>query len=86
MKRTRNKAQTLYFDIMVNGENLSVQATPFLVNGEETRFRISLNEGPVYIFGCDNHMNRLSNMDRTQIIPAGVENAIVSQLENRKAA
>jgi hypothetical protein len=74
---------------MINGGTVEVKATPYLVNGEETRFRVSYNESPVYIFAIDEHNHRVSVIEGMNRIPQGIETAIANklvQVERRHAA
>ncbi len=50
--KKRVKQKTLQFDVTVNGETISVVATPYIAVDKQ-RFRVSCNEGPVYVFGVD---------------------------------
>ena len=87
-KRSRNKARTANFELKINGKTLEVSATPYLVNGEETRFRVSYNESPVFIFGLDPVKKHVSVIDSHEAMPESIESAISSQLEqfNRRIA
>jgi hypothetical protein len=85
MKRTRNKAKTIYFDISLNGDLVPVQATPYLSNKNETRFRVSYNGSPVIIFSWNSELNKMIKSD-TAHIPSSVEKEIVNELEVRMVA
>ena len=86
MKRSRNKARTEIFDLMINGKPILVKATPYLVNGEETRFRVSFDGSPVHLFAWDDEEHRLRVVDNDETIPATIEMAIARQLRNKIAA
>jgi hypothetical protein len=89
MKRTRNKARTENFELVIDGGAVEVKATPYLVNGEVTRFRVSYNESPVYIFAVDEHNHRASMIDGKDKMPQNIEIAIANklvQVERRHAA
>ena len=86
MKRSRNKARTEIFDLMINGKPILVKATPYLVNGEETRFRVSFDGSPVHLFAWDDEEHRLRVVDKDETIPATIEMAIARQLRNKIAA
>ncbi len=73
----------MYFDVMLDSSKLRVRATPFLVNGEETKFRVSYNGSPVYIFAWDKELNRLVSTDSAESLPLETEMAISVQLQNR---
>ena len=89
MKRTRNKARTENFELMINGGAVEVKATPYLVNGEETRFRVSYNESPVYIFAIDGHNRQVAVIEGKDKMPESIKTAIANklvQVERRLAA
>jgi hypothetical protein len=80
-KRSRNKAKTAGFELMINGDMVEVRATPYLVNGEETRFRVSFNESPVYTFAWDREMNGIVVVEGKDSIPERIERAISHKLQ-----
>jgi hypothetical protein len=80
-KRSRNKAKTKGFELMINGNMVEVRATPYLVNGEETRFRVSFNESPVYTFAWDREMNGIVVVEGKDSIPERIERAISHKLQ-----
>jgi hypothetical protein len=85
MKKTRNRAKTIHFDISINGNLVPVQATPYLVNKDETRFRVSYNGSPVIIFAWDNELNKMVKSDETHI-PSMIESEITNELRERMVA
>jgi|GEM_PF-1578974 len=88
-KRSRNKARTEYFDLMIEGRQIAVSATPYLINGLETRFRVSYSGSPVYIFGLDSETHQVKLIDSSMMPPVQIRDAIAARLEkmeNRRAA
>ncbi len=82
MKRqSRNKAKTESFDLVINGHMIAVNATPYLINGEETRFRVSYNDSPVFIFWLDPSTHRIAAMNGSTNMPVLIQQAISSKLE-----
>ena len=73
----------MYFDIVTDGGKLRIRATPFLLNGEETKFRVSCNGGPLYIFAWDKELNRLVSIDASENLPLQTEMAIAAKLQKR---
>lgn len=84
-KRSRNKARTESFDLIVNGQALAVNATPYLINGVETRFRVSYNDSPVYIFAQDSETHRVMPLEGSFSMPVPVVRAIAERLERIEA-
>jgi hypothetical protein len=79
--RTKRKPATLTFEIATNGTTKEVKATPYNIATGETRFRISVNGGPVLIFAFDEGLNRLAKMeDEVPSIPGNIEMEIVKNL------
>jgi hypothetical protein len=79
--RTKRSAKTLVFEIETNGMSREVRATAFTIVTGETRYRVSINNGPVLIFAFDEGLNRLAKMeDETPFIPGNIEMEIVKQL------
>ena len=88
-KRSRNKARTEIFDLMVNGQVIEVSATPYLINGAETRFRVSYNGSPVYIFAQNPESHHIGLDGGNSLIPGQIKQAIADRLEkmeNKRAA
>lgn len=74
------KQQTIYFDIIVNGNPMSVIASPYLAVDKQ-RFRVSYNGGPVHIFGYNENIGEVVLMDSaTSAITPDVKNAIAHEL------
>lgn len=74
------KPQTQTFELLVDGTPYEVKATPFEFN-TETRFRVSFNGSPIYIFVWDSELKRLTAIgDGTDTIPDSLEEAISEHL------
>ena len=74
------KAQTQTFELLVDGTTYEVKATPYEYN-TETRFRVTFNVSPVYIFVWDSELKQLSAIgEGTDTIPVNLEEAISNQL------
>lgn len=83
------KTRTEIFELTIDGKPVVVKATPYQTLSTETRFRISINDSPVYIFGWDKDLNRLSAIESSSAadsVPTMVEEAISRQLYQRMAA
>ena len=81
--RTKKKNQTVAFDMSVNDRKYTVKATPYNIATGETRFRVSYNNSPVHIFGWDNGLDRLAEVEEvSDILPPVIEMAIAENLEN----
>jgi hypothetical protein len=79
------KSKTLLFELLVDGVPYEVRATPFEFN-TSTRFRVSSNGGPAFIFAWDEEMKRLTAIgDGTSTIPDNLERAIAEKLESMAA-
>jgi hypothetical protein len=88
-KRTRNKARTEIFDLVINGQAIEVSATPYLINSMESRFRVSYNESAVYIFVQNPETHHVALAEGNLSMPVQVSQAIAARLEkieSRKAA
>lgn len=70
------------FQLLLNGVPYFVKAEPFQYN-DETRFKVSYNNGDEHIFTWDAGLGRLSAIDDDAIsIPDELEAAISSKLLN----
>ena len=82
-----DKVTTEKFDIVLEGKPVAVKASRFQTHNNETRFRVSINDSPVYIFAFDERQNRAVAIDKSPAISAispKIEEVIGSRL--RKAA
>ena len=89
MKTRKNKTVTETFEVMVDGKPVAVKATLYETPTSEARYRVSVDDSPVYIFGWDSHRNRLAAIDSGNAangIPERIEMAIGQQLYNKRAA
>jgi hypothetical protein len=81
--RTKKKNQTVAFEMSVNDRKYAVKATPYNIATGETRFRVSYNNSPVHIFGWDNGLERLAEVEEvSDILPPVIEMAIAENLGN----
>lgn len=83
------KTRTEIFELSIDGEPVVVRATPYQTLSTETRFRVSINDSPVYIFGWDKDLNRLATIESSSAagnVSATIEEAISHQLYQRMAA
>lgn len=74
---------------MVDGKPVAVKATLYETHTTEARYRVSVNNSPVYIFGWDAHRNRLSVIDSGSAVnnmTERMEEAIGQQLYHKMAA
>lgn len=83
------KTRTEIFEVTIDGKPLVVKATPYQTLSTETRFRVSINDSPVHIFGWDKDLNRLTAIESSSAagnVPDKIEEAIGRQLYQRIAA
>jgi hypothetical protein len=85
-KRIRQKTTTDNFNLMVDGKEHEITATCYKTYNKETRYRVTIDESPVYIFRWDDHNNRwISDDDESTLdISKRLENAIAEQLGQRQ--
>jgi hypothetical protein len=89
MKTKKNITRTEQFELVVDGTPLFVKATSFQTYTLETQYRVSVNGSPVYIFGWNPSLQRITAIDRgaaASNIPPRVVEAIGDQLYTRMAA
>jgi len=83
------KTRTEVFEVLVDGKPLVVKATPYQTHTTETRFRVSVNNSPVHIFGWDKDLKRLTAIDSsnaTSGVPQKIDEAIGRELYHMVAA
>jgi hypothetical protein len=83
------KTRTEVFEVMVDGSPLVIKATPYQTHTTETRFRVSVNNSPVHIFGWDKDLKRLTAIDHgnaTGDMPKKIDEVIGRQLYQLVAA
>ena len=64
------KVTTEKFDIVLEGRPVAVQASKYTTHNKETRFRVSINGSPVYIFAYDESLNKAVAIDKGSAIAA----------------
>ncbi|HRN56175.1 MAG TPA: hypothetical protein PLL71_06970 [Agriterribacter sp.] len=78
------KSTTAIFECMAEGKPYVVKATPYLNGREKLRFRVSVNNSAICIFGWDEGLDRyaiLKDARDPEIHPAA-EMIIAGKLEN----
>ena len=83
------KTRTEIFELTIDGTPVVVKATPYQTLSTETRFRVSINDSPVHIFGWDKDLNRLTAIEHSSAasnMPEKIDEAIGRQLYQRIAA
>ena len=78
------KAATEIFEIIAEGKPYMVKATFFLNGMEQIRFRVSVNDSPLCIFGWDEGLDRFAILKdaRDPDIHPAAEMIIARKLEN----
>ena len=72
------------FDLVVDDVPYFVKAAPFSFNGE-TRFSVTVNDGPEHIFTWDSEIKALRAIDdEASILPDSVEEAIGQKLQSKE--
>jgi hypothetical protein len=77
------KVTTERFDIILEGRPVAVKASRYQTHNNETRFRVSINGSPVYIFAYDEDLNKAIAVDKSAAISAispGIEEVIGTRL------
>lgn len=77
----RKKVKTMSFDIQSGSSNYGVTATPFTIATGETRFRVSVNAGPVLIFAWDEGLHRYAKYEDTTPMQGHIEMAVANGLQ-----
>jgi hypothetical protein len=83
------KTRTEIFELTIDGKPLVVKATPYQTLSTETRFRVSINDSPVHIYGWDKDLNRLTAIDSSNAanhVPDKLDEQIGRELYHRVAA
>jgi hypothetical protein len=83
-KKTDMKTVTEIFAIIAEGKPYTVKTTSFLNGMEKLRFRVSVNNSPVCIFGWDEDLDRFAILKdaRDPDIQPAVEMIVARKLEN----
>jgi hypothetical protein len=77
------KVTTEKFDILLDGRPVAVRASKYQTHNNETRFRVSINDSPVYIFAYDEELNKAVAIDKSSAIAAiapNIEDVIGTRL------
>lgn len=83
------KTRTEVFELLIDGKPLVIKATPYQTATTETRFRVSVNNSPVHIFGWDKNLNRLTAIEHgsaTGDMPKQIDEAVGRELYHLVAA
>ncbi|MBX2922419.1 MAG: hypothetical protein KF746_09530 [Chitinophagaceae bacterium] len=77
------KTKRTIFEITAGDRPYTVNATSYLNGSEQLRFRVSVNNSPVFIFGWNEQLDRYAIMkdDRDPAISPSVEMQIAHMLE-----
>jgi hypothetical protein len=89
MKPKKNLTRTETFELMIDGKPVLVKATSFQTYTMETQYRVSINGSPVYIFGWNPELRRVTAIGSGSAagnIPPKVADAVGDQLYTRLAA
>ncbi|MBN8857428.1 MAG: hypothetical protein J0H29_03505 [Sphingobacteriales bacterium] len=72
------------FEILSGGNIYQVRATEYLNGQEKLRYRVSVNDSPVCVFGWNNDRSRFTIMHdhRNPDIPGEIEQAIAGRLKH----
>lgn len=77
------------FEVVADGKPVRVTATPYTMHTQETRYRVSVNDGPVHIFAWDESHNRITAIQSSRAagdMPNWLDEAIGNELYGLKAA
>jgi hypothetical protein len=58
------KIKTEKFDVVLDGKPVTVKASKYQTHNKEVRFRVSINDSPVYIFALDPNTERAFAIDK----------------------
>ena len=75
------------FELACNGNIYNVKATEYINGTEQLRYRVSVNNNPISVFGWNNDLNRYAVMQdkRNPNLSADIELAIGNRLEKIQA-
>ncbi len=81
------KTKREIFEITAEGKPYIVNTTSYLNGSEQIRFRVSVNNSPVCIFGWDQGLDRFAIIkdNRDPMVSSSVEMLISRKLENISA-
>ena len=83
------RAKTEIFEVVINNKPVTVKATPYVMHTNEIRYRVSINDSPVYIYAWQDDMNRYTLLQSSRAavqLPEFVDEAVGRQLYSRMAA
>lgn len=73
--------EAITFELLIDKVPYSVKAIPFTFN-DETRFRVTYNNSPEFIFAWDPGLRQFTAIDHeASMIPDTVETAIAAKLQ-----
>jgi hypothetical protein len=70
MRTVNEKITTEKFEVVLEGKPVTVRASKYQTHNKELRFRVSINDSPVYIFAYDENVNRVVAVDKGAAITA----------------
>lgn len=83
------KKHTETFEVVVNNKPVSVTATAYTMHTDEKRYRVSIDDSPVYIYAWNDDLGRYTVLQTSQAaihLPDFVDEEIGRQLYSRMAA
>lgn len=83
------KKHTETFEMVVNNKPVTVTATAYVMHTNEKRYRVSVNDSPVYIYAWNDELKRYSVLQTSQAaaqLPEVIDEAIGRQIYSRMAA
>lgn len=72
------------FEVIAEGKSYQISLTAYKNGMEQDRFRVSVNEGPVAVFGWDHQLDRFAIMPdkRNPVISPTLERIIAHKLDH----
>lgn len=83
MNSRNEKVRTEKFEIVLEGKPVLIKASRYETHNNEIRFRVSINDSPVYIFAYDEDLNKAVAIDQSSAIAAispNIEDVIGTRL------
>jgi hypothetical protein len=83
MNSRNEKVRTEKFEVVLEGKPVAVKASRYQTHNNEIRFRVSINDSPVYIFAYDEDLNKAVAIDQSSAIAAispNIEDVIGTRL------
>ena len=83
MNSRNERVRTEKFEIVLEGKPVAVKASRYQTHNNEIRFRVSINDSPVYIFAYDQDLNKAVAIDQSSAIAAispNIEDVIGTRL------